>query len=276
MTTSKQQKVRIGLFAIAAGTLFVLVLVVFAGLHFWRDRAHYEIVFNHSVYGLQRGADVYLNGIRVGTVDKVGVDPDDIRNVKVRIEVEAETPVRTDTKAILQFAGITGLKVVDLRDGSPMAPKLAAGGRIPEGETTLDKFEKRAETMLDESTQLMQRANQIAMTAQEVVSNLDTITDPEALGALIQQTKQTAANLAAASGALKGLVDDNRAGLKSSIASIELAAKRTADLVDNGQLRSAVADLRQASRSFKELARDVKQRPSRLFFGKAEPDRKLP
>jgi phospholipid/cholesterol/gamma-HCH transport system substrate-binding protein len=276
MTTSKQQKVRIGLFAVAAGTLFVLVLIVFAGLHFWKDRAHYEIVFNHSVYGLQRGADVYLNGIRVGTVDKVAVDPDDIRNVKVRIEIEASTPIRTDTKAILQFAGITGLKVVDLRNGSPTAAKLEPGGRIAEGETTLDKFEKRAEAMLDESTQLMQRANQIAMTAQEVVSNLDTLTDPEQLGALVEQTKRTAANLAAASGALKGLVDDNRAGLKSSIASIELAAKRTADLVDNGQLRSAVSDLRQASRSFKELARDVKQRPSRLFFGKPEPDRKLP
>jgi hypothetical protein len=130
--------------------------------------------------------------------------------------------------------------------------------------------------MLDQSTELMERANQIAQTAQEVVSNLDTLTDPKQLGSLIEQTRITAANLAAASGSLKGLIDDNRVGLKSSVASIELAAKRTADLVDNGQLRSAVADLRQASRSFKELARDVKQRPSRLFFGKAEPDRKLP
>jgi phospholipid/cholesterol/gamma-HCH transport system substrate-binding protein len=276
MTTSKQQKVRIGLFAVAAGTLFALVLVVFAGVHFWKDRAHYVIVFGHSVYGLQRGADVYLNGIRVGTVDKVAVDPDDIRNVRVRIEIEAETPIRTDTKAILQFAGITGLKVIDLRSGSQDAPKLVAGGRILEGETTLDKFEKQASSMLDQSTELMERANQIASTAQDVVANLDALTDPEQLGALVKQTKATAANLAAASGALKGLVDDNRAGLKASITSIELAAKRTADLVDNGQLRSAVADLRQASRSFKELARDVKQRPSRLFFGKPEPDRKLP
>jgi hypothetical protein len=114
-------------------------------------------------------------------------------------------------------------------------------------------------------------------------------------------TKSTAANLAAASGSLKGLVDDNRAGikasmvsielaakraadlvdenrdgLKASVASIELATKRTAELIDNGQLKAAVADFRQASRSFKELARDVKARPSRLFFGKAEPDRKLP
>lgn len=276
MTTTKQQKIRIGLFAIVAATLFVLVLVVFAGVHFWKDRAHYVIVFDHSVYGLQRGADVYLNGIRVGRVDTVGIAPDDMRNVRVRIEVDGDTPIRTDTRAILMFAGITGLKVVDLRHGSPSAPKLPPGGRIVEGETTLDKFERQAEAMLDQSTQLMERANQIASTAQEVVENLETLTDPKQLGSLVDQTKATASNLAATSAALRGLVDDNRAGLKSSLASIELAAKRTAELVDNGQLRSAVADLRQASRSFKELARDVKQRPSRLLFGKPEPDRKLP
>lgn len=276
MTTTKQQKIRIGLFAIVAATLFVLVLVVFAGVHFWKDRAHYVIVFDHSVYGLQRGADVYLNGIRVGTVDTIGVDPDDMRNVRVRIEVDGGTPIRTDTKAILQYAGITGLKIVDLRHGSPSAPKLPPGGRILEGETALDKLERQAEAMLDQSTQLMERANQIASTAQEVVENLETLTDPKQLGSLVDQTKATAANLAATSAALRGLVDDNRAGLKSSLASIELAAKRTAELVDNGQLRSAVADLRHASRSFKELARDVKHRPSRLLFGKPEPDRKLP
>jgi phospholipid/cholesterol/gamma-HCH transport system substrate-binding protein len=276
MTTTKQQKIRIGLFAIVAGALFAIVLVVFAGLRFWKPRAHYEIVFDHSVYGLQSGAEVYLNGIRIGSVDTIGVDPDDIRNVKVRIEIDAGTPIRTDTKAILQFAGITGLKVVDLRHGSPQAPRLAPGGRIAEGETTLDKFERQASSMLEQSTALMERANQIADTAQLVVSNLEALTDPAQLGSLVDQTKATAANLAATSAALRGLVDDNRAGLKASLTSIELAAKRTAELVDNGQLRSAVADLRQASRSFKELARDVKQRPSRLLFGKPEPDRKLP
>lgn len=276
MTTSKQQKVRIGLFAVAAGVLLVLVLVVFAGLHFWKDRARYEIVFDHSVYGLDRGAEVYYNGIRVGTVGDISVHPDDIRLVRVIIEVEAKTPVRTDTKAVIQFAGITGLKVIDLKGGSPDAPKLAAGGRIPEGETMLDRLEKQANTMLDQTAELMQRANQIVANADQVVQNLTSITDPSQMGALIDQTKATARNLAAASASLQGLVDDNRAGLRASIASIELAAKRTAELVDNGQLKSAVADLRQASRSFKELARDVKQRPSRLFFSKPEPDRKLP
>jgi phospholipid/cholesterol/gamma-HCH transport system substrate-binding protein len=276
MTTTKQQKVRLGLFAIAAGGLLALVLVVFAGLHFWKDQARYEIVFDSSVYGLERGAEVYLNGIRVGTVATIDVHPDDIRLVRVVIEVEAKTPVRTDTTAVLRYAGITGLKVIDLRSGSPTAPKLAAGGRIEVGETMLDRLERQANQMLDQTAELMGRANQIVGSAHQVVENLSQLTDPTQMGVLVEQTKLTARNLAAASASLKGLVDDNRDGLRSSIAAIELAARRTADLVDNGQLRSAVADLRQASRSFKELARDVRQKPSRLFFSSPLPERKLP
>ena len=46
---------------------------------------------------------------------------------------------------------------------------------------------------------------------------------------------------------------------------------------DNGAyLRSSMFDLRQASRSFKELAREVRQRPSRLLFSNSPGERKLP
>jgi phospholipid/cholesterol/gamma-HCH transport system substrate-binding protein len=276
MTTTKQQKVRIALFAIGAGALFVLVLMVFAGRHFWKDQSRYVIVFDRTVFGLEHGADVFLNGIRVGTVAKIGVDRDDIRHVRVEIEVEADTPIRTDTTAVLQLAGITGIRVIDLRGGTSEAPPLDPGGRIPLGETMLDRLERQATAILDESTALMARANEIVHSTQQVVDNLAELTDPSQMGALVAQTKQTAANLARASAALEGLVDDNRAGLKASLASIELAARRTAELVDNGQLRAAVADLRQASRSFKELARDVRQKPSRLLFSNPAPERKLP
>jgi hypothetical protein len=45
---------------------------------------------------------------------------------------------------------------------------------------------------------------------------------------------------------------------------------------NEGQLRSAVFDLRQASRNFKELSRDLKQKPSRILFSDSASERKLP
>jgi phospholipid/cholesterol/gamma-HCH transport system substrate-binding protein len=276
VTTSKPQRVRVALFAIASGVLLALVLMVFAGLHFWKDQTSFHMVFDRSVFGLERGADVFFHGVRVGTVDNISIVSKNVNLVRVDITVDASTPITTDVKAVLQLAGITGLKVIDLREGTSKAPRLAANMQIPVGETLLDELEEKGRQIVDQTAQLMERANAIAVQADMVIANLTELTDPTHMGALVEQTKAAAENLAAASAALKGLVDDNRAGLKASVAAIETAAKRTAELVDNGQLRSAVSDLRQASRTLKELARDVRQKPSRLLFSNPAPDRKLP
>jgi phospholipid/cholesterol/gamma-HCH transport system substrate-binding protein len=44
---------------------------------------------------------VRYNGVDVGQVLSIGLDPDDPGEVRVRIEVGAETPVKTDTTASL-------------------------------------------------------------------------------------------------------------------------------------------------------------------------------
>ena len=274
--TTKQQKVRIGLFVVIAGMLLAIVLITFAGVHFWKPRTKYRIVFDHTVYGLEPGADVYVNGIRSGKVTDIQLAPDDLRHVQVTIAVKQGTPIRQDTKAVLQFAGLTGLKVIDLRGGSLQAPKLAAGGTIPVGETILDKMEDRALAMVDETDQMLKNANDVVKSAQQVVNNVNELTDPKALGDVIAQSRQAAANLAQLSAAMRGLVEDNRASLRASVASIESTTKQLANMVDGNQVKAAVSDLRQASRSMKEMAREVRQRPSRLLFSKPEPDRKLP
>ena len=280
MTTTRQQKIRIGLFAVIAGALLGLVLVVFGGLHFWRDRNHYGVVFSETVYGLESGAEVYLNGVRVGSVKDVSIDRQDIRRVRVTIEVDDETPVRADTRAYLQIAGITGLKVIDLRGGSPGAPELADGATIPVGVSTLDKLEQQASTMADQAGELMTRANHIVQRADTVVDQL--------AGPLADVTT----NLARASAALDTTIRENRAAVRTTLADISEAARQVGELVpnagdviaqlrdairtDNAQLRSAMVDIRQASRTFKDLAREVRQKPSRLLFSSPAPDRKLP
>lgn len=275
MTTTKEQKVRLGIFAVASGVLLAVVLVVFAGMKFWQARDRYYIEFDSTVYGLEEGADVYLNGVRVGNVTELAI-ADDISKVRVAIEIDEGTPVRTDTRAVLQFAGITGLKIVDLRGGSAEAAKVPPGGTIPVGETALDRLEEQGVAMLDQTNQLLERANAIAAKTDEIIANLAEVTETANLDEIAAQTRATARNLARASASLRKLVDENREGLSTTIAAIQDTARRASELVDSNQVRGAIADLRQASRSFKELAREVRQRPSRLLYSPPAPERKLP
>lgn len=270
MSTTRAQKTRLGLFVVATSVAIALVLVVFGGMRFWERRDTYVIYFEDSVMGLERGADVMFAGIRVGRVDDIELVPDDLSRVKVTIKIEHGLPVRADTEATLQYAGITGLKTIDLRGGSPGAPRLPAGSTIPTGETLVDRFEKTAEKLAERSEEILDGAGKVME------------------------------NLERTSTELHSMVAENRVALHTTITSVGTAARHASAVLQNDvprlvvnadaliadlrgivranetHVRTAMFDLRQASRNFKDLSRDLRQRPSRMLFSQAARDRKLP
>lgn len=84
----------------------------------------YTVVFTEAVRGLSRGGAVQYNGIRIGEVTMLELDPQDIRRVLVSITIQESIPVKTDTKARLALTGITGTSVIELTGGSPNSPDL--------------------------------------------------------------------------------------------------------------------------------------------------------
>src|SRR3954469_7263775 len=114
---------------------FVLAAIVAAfGFVYWLHntgglgpRATYHVQFDGSVPGLQVGAGVLFNGIRVGEVTDLGLAPDNPRRVNATISVASTTPVRSDTKVGLEFQGLTGVPVIALEGGV----LLANSGAVP-------------------------------------------------------------------------------------------------------------------------------------------------
>jgi phospholipid/cholesterol/gamma-HCH transport system substrate-binding protein len=101
--------VLIGIFTlavIAGGFLFVMW---FTGLARNTQHKSFEIVFNGSVSGLSRGSLVSFNGLRVGEVTSIDFLPDEPDRVAATIEINARTPVKTDTTARLESQGLTGV-----------------------------------------------------------------------------------------------------------------------------------------------------------------------
>jgi phospholipid/cholesterol/gamma-HCH transport system substrate-binding protein len=108
----------IGLFVLAAiGAVFGFVywLNTTGGLS---KRTVYYVRFEHTVSGLLKGAAVLFNGIRVGEVIDLQLNPDNPRQVTATIAVVSSTPVRADTHVGLDFQGLTGIPVIALEGGS--------------------------------------------------------------------------------------------------------------------------------------------------------------
>ena len=114
---------------IAAGFAFVYWLNTTAGL---AQRAVYRIRYDSSVSGLLKGSAVLFNGIRVGEVAALQLDPAAPSEVTVEIAIERRAPVRADTKVGIEFQGLAGAPVVSLAGGTPSLPLLASiAGKPP-------------------------------------------------------------------------------------------------------------------------------------------------
>jgi len=96
------------------------------------QRAYYQLRFDSSVSGLQEGSAVLFNGIRVGEVTGLTLDPQHPDQVVATVGVVNGTPVRSDTKVGIESQGLTGGAAVTLVGGEASSPPVTAeNGELP-------------------------------------------------------------------------------------------------------------------------------------------------
>lgn len=84
----------------------------------------YRIVFQGPVRGVSDGGEVQFNGIKVGEVKAVRLAPADATKIMVDVEIDHDTPVRTDSLASTEMQGISGLNAVSISAGTNGKPLL--------------------------------------------------------------------------------------------------------------------------------------------------------
>jgi phospholipid/cholesterol/gamma-HCH transport system substrate-binding protein len=136
-------------FVIATGALFVFWLWGVGGLN---ERSTYAVRFTGQVSGLSAGSEVLFNGITVGEVTGLGLDPQQPSDVVITIAVNKGTPIRSDTRAGLAFSGLTGAAKVALTGGAATASPLPAGSpaTITADNATLKDLTQSARGTLNE------------------------------------------------------------------------------------------------------------------------------
>ncbi len=163
--------------------LFIVVFAVGAALFFvWltntgrSDDMTYRIHFAESVSGLSVGDPVKFRGVDVGTVKAMSLDPQDPRLVQVDVRLRKDTPVKTDTRAVLKLKGITGVVFIELNGGSPEAGSLiatTADGQIPE----IRSEKSSLNAFLDELPKVVTRFATLEEHANKVVADVGGLTN---------------------------------------------------------------------------------------------------
>lgn len=166
---TRAHHVLIGLFTLgtaAAALLFALWMSYAAGE---RNYQPYRILFERSVSGLSIGSKVQYNGIEVGDVTELTLNPDDPRQVIASVRVYEDTPVKTDTRAKLAFASITGSMSVMLYGGTPESPRLV--NQTDSMAPFINADPSPIATLFDEGETMIQNINSILINVNELFND---------------------------------------------------------------------------------------------------------
>lgn len=211
---------------IGAFTFTVTIAAVLFGLFAARyvsDSAwtNYEIRFNESVIGLSDGSPVLYNGVNVGRVTDLDLNPEDVRQVLVTVEIEAEVPIHEDTVATIRLTGLTGSAAIQLSGGSPGSPLL----RSPPGHPA------RIQATSSPLNRLLESSEGIVVTANKVLNQLDALfsdANIERVDATLASLERFGGSLAEPDSALNRLLDNTSEASESLPMLLEQVTATTA------------------------------------------------
>lgn len=277
---------------------FVLWL---AQIRFARDYDIYDIVFDGPVRGISQGGEVHFNGIKVGEVTRIALDPVNASRVISRIKVTSDVPIRTDSYATLEAQGITGVNYVQITAGTRTRPLLKVA--TPKGQVPVIRSQKSAladlleggGTVLQRSVEALDRINRLLSdgnlkTVTGMLDDVHAVTgelrERRALISDAQHALQsmdiTLQKVGQLSDSAKGLVDGDAKRTLNNLAeaadSLKATSKQaqqmlgklegpTSDFAANGlpQLTSAIGSLQTATESINRVLNEAERSPGALI-----------
>ncbi len=156
------------------GVLALAFIFVFWMTNLAGGGKSYYIVFDGSVAGLTTGSSVGFNGIKVGEVQSMQLDPEDARKVQVLVSVNSDTPVRANSRANMQSLGLTGGTGIQISAGSPDSPYLVATAEDPI--PVIEAERGGGHGLFDAAPAVMNNANALLLRLNDLVAeNQDSI-----------------------------------------------------------------------------------------------------
>jgi phospholipid/cholesterol/gamma-HCH transport system substrate-binding protein len=276
----------------------VAFVVWLAGFQFNKQYDLYDVLFIGPVRGIAEGGEVHFNGIKVGEVTKLALDPSNPNHVIARIRLTAGVPVRSDSLATLEPQGITGVNYIQIDGGSPGKPLLKAvtpHGEIPvirSQKSTIADLLAGGGVAMQRAIEALDRVNK--MLSDENIQNLSgTIADLKAVAdearerrsmladaqKAVQDIDKTAQSITELSQSSNRLVNGDGKRALSELADAAQDLKMTsaeardlitrlkgptADFAANGlpQLSQTIISLQRTSESLDGLVKDIRQSPT--------------
>jgi phospholipid/cholesterol/gamma-HCH transport system substrate-binding protein len=267
---TKANYVLIGAATIIGALLIMLFAMWITTGDLRRGFNEYDVVFDDPVRGLTEGGEVRFNGIKVGEVDTLRIDPDNTNRVIARIRVSSDVPVKTDTEAQLEPIGLTGVTLIQLSAGSTDAEVLRGtfGGpppRIQGRGSQIDVIVARGEEVAAQASEAMASVRNLLTDENiarvtRIIANLERVSDQlAAQDSIVTQSGAAARDIAALARQMQGEIADLDRVLTEVNEAAAVASGETLP-----ELALAAEEIRRAAASINRVANNLEESPSVL------------
>lgn len=290
----------VGLFVLLlSAALIGGILWLSAGQQYRATYDVYVAYMSESVSGLNLNAPVKYRGVDVGRVRDIGLDAANPERVRLELDIERGTPVKTDTVAVLKVQGLTGIAYVELTGGSRDAPALKAARKQPypvikTGPSLLARLDTALSDVVANLNRTSANVNAVLdednrNSLKRALADLATLSHTLAgrsgtIDSGVADAAKTLQNTAQASAELPRLLErigrsaDAVDKLAADIGRTNAAAAETLQGVRTDvrrftseslpELEKTLAEVRALTASAQRVAKELEQRPNALLYGK--------
>ncbi len=253
----------VGAFVITLIAISVLAIIWLSSGFSFHDYKIYRIYMQESVSGLNIDSSVEFNGVVVGNVKSVELDPVDPQKVDLLLNVKGSTPITQGTVATLQSRGVTGVTFIALKDKSQnLIPlKAAEGQQYPVIKTAPSLF-VRLDTML---SRLSDNLAEVTISIRQL---LDT-ENQKNLKEILSNIQKVTGSLAANNQRMNTILENTeKATLKfGPLMQSTTSAMHMFEMQTLPATYQLVNNLDNITRSLVEVAADLRDNPSILLRG---------
>ena len=195
----------------------------------------YVTYFKQEVTGLQKQGLVRYNGIQIGFVSDIKMDPNNLEKVVVYMKIHPDISITTSMVAVLESQGFTGGKYVGLHSTAQRAPllELKSGERykiIPSSPSLIGDLESSLKGVTKQMKQTITSLNEL-------------------LGPTNRQSiKESLENVSK----ITGVIAKNSRKIDSSLASMQHILKQTS--LASKEFPAMVAQTRRTLQAFENTA----------------------
>jgi phospholipid/cholesterol/gamma-HCH transport system substrate-binding protein len=183
----------VGIFVLLFGIGMVWFAFWLAKYGSYREFDTYKIEMTESVSGLSKDSVVKLHGVDVGRVSAININPKNIENIEILLEIKRGVPIKEDMVAYTQMLGVTGLLSIEIDGGTNRAKTLEPTEEyipiIPAAPSWMSKATKGIGNLSDKITLLIDQSQKLLTDAniKKLEKILDNIEKATAKGSELEQ-----------------------------------------------------------------------------------------